>query len=371
MPRRVALGMSGGVDSSVSARMLMDAGFDVVGVTCVFVDDEATRHAVADARAVADMLGIAHVVKDCTERFSCTVVDPFVEAYASGETPSPCVACNRSCKIPSLIEAADEQGCPFIATGHYAKVVRRDGRFAIARAAYLPKDQSYMLSLLSQDVLARLLLPLGSIAQGKAYIRDLAASWGLPVASKSDSQDICFIHGSHLDFLSERGLAGRRGAIVTLDGRVVGSHEGLHRYTMGQRKGLDIGGAPEPYYVVGKRFEENELVVAFVSEASIDGVCVKDALWQAVSPDVVAEACKADGSFPCSVKLRYRQNAAPCRIVHCDAADASAGATRVRIELEEPQATTAPGQYAVFYDDDVVLGGGVIESLTRNGRDIR
>lgn len=344
--------------------MLMDAGFDVVGVTCIFVDDEASEKAVFDARAVADILGIEHIVKDCTKRFSCNVVDPFVRTYAAGKTPSPCVTCNRRCKIPSLIEVADAEGCDFVATGHYANVVRCNGRLAIARAAFLPKDQSYMLAMLSQDQLARLVLPLGTVSQGKTYIRERAASWGLPVASKSDSQDICFIHGSHLDFLADCGLAGAPGFIVTLDGRRVGRHKGLYRYTIGQRKGLDIGGAPEPYYVVDKRADANELVVAFAADASIDGVLVEGMAWQGISPEEAARAIEHEGALSCTVKLRYRQEAMPCRIVSCEAHGPSADVA-VRVELCEPQAATAPGQYAVFYDGNVVLGAGAIASSTR------
>lgn len=380
---RVALGMSGGVDSSVAARLLMDEGFQVVGVTCVFVDDEHAQEAVADARSVADALGIEHVVKDCTQRFSCSVVNPFVEEYGAGRTPSPCVACNRSCKIPSLIEAADEAGCEFVATGHYARVVHRDGRFAIACAAHPRKDQSYMLSMLSQEQLARLVLPLGGISEGKAYVRALASQWGLPVASKSDSQDICFIQGSHLDFLSYRGLVGCPGDIVTLDGRVVGSHNGLHRYTIGQRKGLDIGGAPEPYYVVEKRAESNELVVAFAADSLIESVRVGGMTWQAMTPEAVVKACAERGPFSCTVKLRYRQSACACRIVPCDmqgdvgmvfvnsrgfqfGVEGAVGKVdSLAVMLDTPQAATAPGQYAVFYDGDVVLGAGVIDSFTR------
>lgn len=360
---RVVLGMSGGVDSSVAARLLMDAGFEVVGVTCIFVDDDNARQAAEDARVVAEKLGIPHVLKECTHRFACNVVDSFVEEYASGRTPSPCVVCNRSCKIPSLIEAADELGCGFVATGHYARIVRLDGRLAVARSASAPKDQSYMLSMLSQEHLARLVLPLGTLAEGKARVRELAAQWSLPVASKSDSQDICFIHGSHLDFLAERGLSEHPGDIVTSDGRVVGRHKGLHRYTIGQRKGLDIGGAPEPYYVIDKRADVNELVVAFASGASIVGARVRDVVWQAGTAKRISDVCAEHGSYPCSVKLRYRQAAAPCCIVSPVALDESPSA--VDVLLDAPQATTAPGQYAVFYDGDTVLAAGVIEEVRR------
>lgn len=355
---RVVLGMSGGVDSSVAARLLMDAGLEVIGVTCVFINDEASQKAVEDARCVAEMLGIQHEVKDCTATFSCQVVDAFVSEYAAGRTPSPCVVCNKTCKIPALVEAADSLGCGFVATGHYANVVRRRDRFAIAHAAYAPKDQSYMLAMLSQDQLKRLLLPLGPLEGGKTAVRVLAGEWGLPVASKSDSQDICFIHGSHLDFLANRGLTGKPGNIVSLDGEVLGRHEGLHRYTIGQRKGLNIGGAPEPYYVVEKRAGVNELVVAFASEATIGSACVSHMVWQSVASEEIARRCDERGFFPCAVKLRYRQTAVPCRLIPGEP-------DSVRVVLEKPQATTAPGQYAVFYDEGAVIGGGVIAQTTR------
>lgn len=378
--------MSGGVDSSATAALLMEAGFEVCGVTCVFVDDEYAQAAVADARSVAAKLGVEHVVRDCTQTFSRAVVSSFVDSYAQGLTPSPCVVCNRDCKIPSLIEAADEMGCRYVATGHYARVVRRRGRFAAARAAYAAKDQSYMLAMLSQEQLARLIMPLGSLAGGKPEVRLLAAQRGLSVASKSESQDICFIHGSHLYFLSRHGVIGAAGNIVTEDGRVVGRHGGLFRYTIGQRKGLDIGGAPEPYYVVEKRPEENELVVAFARDARIGGARVAQVSWQGIAPADFVQACAERGPLACAAKVRYRQQAAACRVFPADMRgdvglsfvnsrgrqfDVAAFEGRIDsidLAFDTPQSTTAPGQYAVLYDGDAVLCGGVIESLIRDGR---
>lgn len=405
---RVALGMSGGVDSAVAASLLMEAGYEVVGVTCIFVDDERAQAAVRDASATANALGIAHVTRDCTDVFSCEVVRPFVQSYAEGLTPSPCVGCNVRCKISALIAAADELGCEFVATGHYARVVRHQGRFAVAVAAHAAKDQSYMLSLLPQEQLARLVLPLGGIAEGKELVRRMARDRGLPVASKSDSQDICFIEGSHLAFLEECGLEGAPGNIVTTDGRVVGRHGGLFRYTIGQRKGLEIGGAPEPYYVVGKRVVENELVVGFAREALIDCAHVADVRWQGASVEEFAREYAERGPRPFSVKLRYRQQAVPCMVSPsfagastasmngggagavdgdarvdaplCSVALPSEGASHsaamsasvdcasaVNIVLDEPQSATAPGQFAVVYDGDVVVCAGVIERTAREG----
>lgn len=349
---RVALGMSGGVDSSAAVLLLQEAGFEVLGVTCVFIDDEKSAAAVADAAAVAQHLGIEHVVRDCTELFEREVVEPFCATYAAGATPSPCVNCNQHCKIPALIAAADEYGCDYVATGHYAQVVRVGKRYAIACAADARKDQSYMLSMLNQDQLARLMLPLGGIEGGKPEVRAIAAAHGLPTASKSDSQDICFIEGSHLDFLAVRGVAGVSGAIVNMQGETVGRHEGLFRYTAGQRKGLQIGGAPEPYYVVAKRAEANELVVGFARDAALRAACVGDMNWQAVSAEQFDDVCAAQGSMALEVALRYRSQAAVCQVAQTG--------MQVIAHLSEPQPITAPGQFAVFYQDGVVACAGVI-----------
>ena len=354
---RVALGMSGGVDSSVAAALLLEAGFSVVGVTCVFVDDASNQHAVNDARRVADSLGIPLMVKDCTGRFACNVVRPFVDAYASGLTPSPCVNCNVSCKIPALIEAADELGCAYVATGHYARVFQRGARFAVAVAADAAKDQSYMLSLLTQPQLARLLLPLGDVAGGKPEVRKMAEERGLPTASKSDSQDICFIGGSHVTFLEERGVSAKPGAIVNAQGQELGKHQGLHRYTVGQRKGIGIGGAPEPYFVLEKDGEGNRLVVGFAAEAKMKAAVVADVNWQGLNP-VEHAALACEEGLACTVKLRYRQRAVPCRAT-LDAQD------QLLIHLEAPQPLTAPGQYAVLYAKDTVLAAGVISEVVR------
>lgn len=392
---RVALGMSGGVDSSTAVLLLQEAGFEVLGVTCIFIDDEKSAAAVADAAAVAQHLGIQHVVHACTELFEREVIRPFCATYAAGATPSPCVNCNQHCKIPALIAAADEYGCDYVATGHYAQVVRVGKRYAIACAADAHKDQSYMLSMLGQDQLARLMLPLGGIAGGKPEVRAIASAHGLPTASKSDSQDICFIEGSHLDFLAAHGVAGAPGAIVNTQGETVGRHEGLFRYTAGQRKGLQIGGAPEPYYVIGKRAEENELVVGFARDAALRAACVGAMNWQAVSPEHFDDVCAAQGSMPFEVKLRYRSQAAACQAVPAcagaagvdeaacagvcgEGATSTEGAAGAQIagsfarqaaqdgmqvvaHMLETQPITAPGQFAVFYQHGVVACAGVIQ----------
>ncbi len=344
---RIALGMSGGVDSAVSAALLMRAGYEVVGVTCRFHDDEASAAAASDAAAVCGRLGIAHVERDCTGAFERQVVAPFVDAYACGLTPSPCIGCNAVCKLPALMAAADDLGSARVATGHYARIaqLRETGRFVVKTALDARKDQSYMLALLSQEQLARLVLPLGAMT--KPEVRVLAADLGLSVAEKPESQDVCFIEGDYRDFLRARGAAGEPGDIVDRSGRVLGRHAGLPGYTVGQRKGIGIA-ATAPYYVVEKRAGSNELVVGFAEEALAKAVRTGRMNWQAFAT--------LDGPRAAMAKLRYRSRATPCIIE-------PQNGQGVRIAMRTPQPTTAPGQYAVLYESDTVLGGGMIEEV--------
>ena len=344
---RIALGMSGGVDSAVSAALLMRAGYEVVGVTCRFRDGDASERAEADAAAICALLGIPHAVWRAQDGFERCVVGPFVESYEQGLTPSPCICCNARCKMPALLEAAAAHGCGKIATGHYARVARltENGRFVVKTALDARKDQSYMLALLAQDQLERLVLPLGAMT--KPEVRVIAADLGLPVAEKAESQDNCFVEGDYRDFLRTRGVADAPGPIVDGSGAVLGRHEGLSGYTVGQRKGIGIAAA-EPYYVVAKRPETRELVVGFANETNIVAVRVGRMNWQAVPS--LGEPLDA------MVKLRYRSRPAPCIIEPEDS-------QRVRIALRSPQPTTAPGQYAVLYIGDAVVGGGMIEEV--------
>lgn len=359
----VVVGMSGGVDSSVAALALLSQGYRVVGVTCRFCDDEATAAAERDARAVCDRLGIRHAVFDATEPFERCVVGPFVADYERGLTPSPCVGCNASCKIPSLCEAADELGCDLVATGHYARVARVPlasapeaaatsepaFRFAVRTALDGAKDQSYMLAMLDQAQLSRLMLPLGGMT--KAAARAAAEQAGLPVAHKADSQDICFLGDAqdYRAFLAARGVADDPGDIALADGTVVGRHRGLHGYTVGQRKGLGVA-FREPLYVTGKDPAENRLVVGTAAETLVSGVVTGVANWQAI--EGISEPMRA------MAKLRYRS-----RAVACIMEPAQGGGVAVR--LNEPQPTTAPGQYAVFYVGDTVIGAAVIRKVVQ------
>ncbi len=395
--RRVALGMSGGVDSAVSAALLARAGCEVMGVTCVFQRDEASARSVRDAAATCCRLGVEHVVRDCTRLFSREVVEPFVRSYAQGLTPSPCVGCNARAKVPALFQAADEAGCTHVATGHYARIaqvlppgdtgtedaapvgadapadgapprdgmggavaapgapadvvgaapaaVQPDARLAVLTALDARKDQSYMLALLSQEQLARLVLPLGGMT--KAEVRMMAADLGLEVAERPDSQDICFIEGDYRPFLQAHGVRDAPGPIVDRAGRVLGTHAGLSGYTVGQRKGIGVAG-PEPYYVLEKRAAENTLVVGFADEARIGGVVVGGMNWQGLAG--------LGRPLDAMVKLRYRSEPAACIMEPMEDG-------RVHVRLRSLQPTTAPGQYAVFYRGATVLGGGAIEEV--------
>lgn len=342
---RVALGMSGGVDSSTTAALLKNAGYEVVGVTCLFCQNDSAESAIRDARIVADQLGIEHVVKDYREEFKRMVMNPFVAEYVNGNTPIPCVCCNEVCKFPALLDIADELNCEYVATGHYAQIVQdeKTGRFAVHRAADSTKDQSYMLSRLHQDQLSRILLPLGNTT--KKEVRAEAHDFGLATADRPESQDVCFIPKDYRTFLAEQGVEDTPGNIVNVAGEVLGTHTGLFNYTVGQRKGIGVA-AERPYYVIGKRAATNELVIGFKEQSLITEVEVKDCIWQA--SDIPSTP------FTCGVKLRYRSQVAPCEVR--PESDGS-----VRILLQEAQLATAPGQAAVFYDGDVILGSGIIE----------
>ena len=388
--KRIVVGMSGGVDSSVAAALLQRDGWDVVGVTCDFVLQDSSCCDARDAHAVCEVLGIRHVHRDASPRFAERIIAPFCEAYASGLTPSPCPSCNACMKIPELLEVADEVGAGYVATGHYARVARTgEGRFAVQAAADTRKDQSYMLARLSQEQLARLVLPLGEMT--KPQVRALANEWGLPVALRPDSEDLCFAPDGYRALLAEHGIPAVPGPIRNTAGRVLGTHTGLADYTIGQRSGLGIGGAPEPYYVIRKDAAENALVVGFAREAKLRAVEVTDLVWQAFAAP--------PENLRCTVKLRYRSSAAGCEVAALRAGAGSFGSgafgtsaqddaegsgaaapcktadvtpieqgsgsrpSTLRVTLDEAQPLTAPGQFAVFYAGDTVLGSGMISHV--------
>jgi len=332
------------VDSAVAALRLIDEGCTLETATVRLWAGGDRRSccspgALQRARKTADWLGLPHHFVDREAEFEAAVVEPFVAAYLGGETPNPCVSCNPR-RLAALVGLADELGLARVATGHYARLVWRDGQPYVARAADRVKDQSYMLWAVTPQVLARLEFPLGEST--KAETRAAAEVAGLPVAGEPESQEVCFAVDGYRRFLDERGLEPRSGAIVDRDGVVLGTHQGQWRYTIGQRRGLGVS-STEPLFVLARRAAENEVVVGRRDELDVLEVTVRD----------LADRGLGDGAG-LLVQLRYRSPAAPV------AALERLGAERLLVRLAEPFAGAAPGQSAVFYRDDVVVGGGVL-----------
>ena len=352
---RVLVAMSGGVDSSVAALLLKVRGLHVLGVTFrLYPDQEAHPASVASrawaapverARQVCKGLGISHQVIDLTEAFRRMVIDPFCGQYAAGATPNPCVRCNALVKWPGMIETAAALDCAYVATGHYARIRSAPGRYRILRGADRRKDQSYALYSLPQAALARTLLPLGSMT--KELVRKTAERASLPTSSAGESQDICFIpHGDYRGFLAPR-ISARPGPIQDAQGRLLGTHKGLPFYTVGQRKGLGIA-AGRPLYVIEKDTENNRLVVGHREALCRRAFRVTGVNW-------VSMACPpAETVLEAEVEVRYRSKAIPGQI-HVEGND------MVGIQVPDHHQAVAPGQSAVWYGGDVLLGGGIIQ----------
>jgi tRNA-uridine 2-sulfurtransferase len=342
--------MSGGVDSSVAAARLLDQGFDVVGVTLHlwdYPDDGSVKSRccapedIHDARRVADALGFPHYAFDRRELFQREVIAPFVDGYLDGETPSPCVRCNRGVKIKELLALADKLDASRVATGHYARLVKRDGHIELHRGRDASKDQSYFLHMLPEASLARLCFPLGDA--DKAEVRAEALRLALPGAQKGESQELCFVPTGRYDtFVGDRAAGRLRpGPIVDDAGRVVGQHAGVHRFTVGQRKNLGVA-LGKPSYVVGIDAVEGRIELGPLERL------------MAGSAELSDVALASDLTFPLSaeVQVRYRGTPLPARIVKTP--------TGARVSFEKPVQAVVPGQFAVFYAGSRVLGGGLI-----------
>ena len=354
MPERVIVAMSGGVDSSVAALLLKNKGYDVIGVTmklysldtddlpdyyrgCCTVDD------VEDARRVCQILGIPHYVMNVQEEFQKFVIDYFCSEYQRGRTPHPCIACNDKIKFNFLSNRAQSLAAAYVATGHYARIEHGLGCLELKKGIDESKDQSYVLYGMGQAELSHTLMPIGGYT--KDQIRELATQAGFPNAGKPDSQDICFIpFGDYKSFLKER-IVSSPGDIVDLQGSVIGSHEGIEFFTIGQRKGLGLSGTGDALYVLEIDSENQKVVVGPKSGL------YKDNFW--VSRVNYVSGIIPDGSVDVQVKIRYQFQKANAVLTNY-----SDGAL---IRFNEPQRAITPGQAAVFYQGDCVLGGGVIE----------
>lgn len=348
----VMAAMSGGVDSSVCALLLQEAGYAVRGATMVLRDDQkstcGSSRDVEDAREVCRRLGIPHDAFDLRDRFDAAVVRPFCDAYLEGRTPNPCIACNRFLKFESLQQRRRELGFDYVATGHYAR--RRwdaaTGRWQLLRACDPAKDQSYVLYHLTQDTLAHMLFPLGELTKGE--VRELARARGFVTAAKPESQDICFVpDGDYAGFIEGRcgaDTAFNPGEIVDREGRVLGEHAGLIRYTIGQRKGIGVA-EREPLYVLGKDASANRLIVGFRDELLSSGAVARDVNL------IGGDAWEAPREV--QVKTHYRQRPVAATVE-------MSGDDELTVVFDELQSSAAPGQSAVLYDGDEVLGGGTI-----------
>lgn len=345
---RVLVGMSGGVDSTLAAKLLADKGYDCVGCTMLLSDGQD----VETARAAADQLGIPFHVFDFRDTFRRQVIEPFIAAYEAGRTPNPCINCNRRLKFGVMFCRAEELDCRWVATGHYARVEERGGRYLLKRAADPSKDQTYFLACLTQARLAHIKFPLGRYT--KAEVRELAREAGLVNAGKKDSQDICFVPGGDYAAVMEEytGKVYPEGDYLDQSGQIVGRHRGAVRYTLGQRKGLNLA-MGTPVYVCAKDMERNTVTVGPESALYSAALRAEGINWYPFD--------EPEGPVRCTVKTRHSQRESSATVRPLEGGKAL-------VEFDTPQRAVTPGQAAVFYDGDIVLGGGTIaEALRQRG----
>ena len=348
MKKRAAVGMSGGTDSSVAAALLVEQGYEVIGLTAHMWKEGSRCCSLEDvtrAQKVCAALGIRHYVVNAQDRFEQHVVSPFVEEYASGRTPSPCIACNQFIKFGFLLDRAVQLDCEILATGHYAQIEERDGQYHLLRATDPKKDQSYFLHRLSQKQLAHIAFPLGGWT--KDEVKKWSTDHNLPVVPRGESQDLCFVEeGKYAEFVENRAPeVKKKGRVLDGNGNVLAEHEGIHRFTVGQRGGTGVA-TGERVYVSDINAPENTITLSPREEVTQSECVVTDAHW-------------ISGTFPMlgknlTVQPRYGHRGAPAAIEKISD-------TEFRVRFDEPQFALTPGQAAVVYDGNETLGGGWIQ----------
>lgn len=356
---RIAVAMSGGVDSSVAAALLVEQGYDVVGLTMQLYDHGAATtkskaccagQDIYDARRVADRIGIPHYVLDYEKNFERDVIAPFADAYRRGETPVPCILCNQTVKFRDMIDAARDFGAESLATGHYIRRVENGQSVSMHRAVDRQRDQSYFLFATTRDQLAYLRFPLGDLP--KSETRRLAVAYELGVADKPDSQDICFVpDGRYTDVINKIGVRTKQGGrFVHIDGTEMGEHKGIEHYTVGQRRGLGLGGESEPLYVVAINPANQVVVVGPRRALAKEDLTIRDLNWLGDG-----QGCPAAGQ---QVQVRIRNTHEPVS----GFVSYGSGNGHMKVSFDEPLYGVSPGQACVLYDGDQVLGGGWIMS---------
>jgi tRNA-specific 2-thiouridylase len=343
----VAIAMSGGVDSAVTAALLVEQGYHAFGITAKMTQEYSRCCADEDIRRAASMcaqLGIEHHVVDVCESFQSEVIDSFMASYLSGETPSPCVICNREIKFGVLLEHARELGADRLATGHYVQTREQGEHVKLLRGVDAKKDQSYFLARLTQDQLRHSLFPLGGLH--KREVSQMAADFSLEARKSRESQELCFVtEGTHGEWIDLRSFETQgAGDVVDTEGNVLGQHRGIHHYTIGQRKGLGIA-VGHPIFITKIDAEHNRIVVGERDQAVGCDVRLQDVLWSAAAPP-------PDARLMC--QIRYNHRAAPCSVACQDG-------ERLAVTFDEPQFAITPGQLTVLYDDDCVVGSGWIK----------
>ena len=343
MNNKVLVGMSGGVDSSAAVKVLCDMGYSVGGVTLILCGEDNKKN-IEDAQNVCEKLNIPHFVKDLSDEFKSKVIADFISEYKIGNTPNPCIVCNREIKFGQMLNYALSLGYDKIATGHYARIKKENGRFLLYKGADESKDQSYVLCNLTQEQLSHILFPLGDY--NKSQIRKIAVDAGLINANRPDSQDICFVpDGDYASFIEKTdNYKSIEGNFVDINGNILGIHKGVINYTIGQRKGLGIA-LGKPAFVIDKNADTNTVTIGDEEHLFKKEVLVKNCNFIPFD--------ELDEKISVSAKLRYRHN--PSKAIIEPMED-----RKVRIIFDEPQRAPSAGQAAVFYKDDLVIGGGTI-----------